>query len=53
MSGYGLMEQYTKRGTAYLGTFIQKRVGELLFRYVVISFIYLIVRNTLIGDFYD
>ena len=52
MSGYGLMEQYTRKGKCYLDTFIQRRIGELLFRYVLISGIYLILRNTLFEDPY-
>lgn len=46
------MEQYTRKGKSYLDTFIQRRIGELLFRYVLISGIYLILRNTLFEDPY-
>lgn len=53
MSGYGLMEQYAKRGASYLETFVQRRVGELFLRYTLISLIYLIIRNVIIGDNYD
>ena len=46
------MEQYTRKGKSYLDTFIQRRIEELLFRYVLISVIYLILRNALFEDPY-
>ena len=46
------MEQYTRKGKNYLDTFVQNRIGELLLRYVLISGIYLILRNTLFEDPY-
>lgn len=46
------MEQYTRKRKSYLDIFIQRRIGKLLFRYVLISGIYLILRNTLFEDPY-
>ena len=49
-SGYGMMEQIKKRGTAYVSG-IPKRAGKLLFRFDVAVLMFLVM-NTLLGAHY-
>ena len=47
LSGYGLLYQYKNKGKKYLDDFLSKRFTSILIPYVIISFLYFILRNVL------
>jgi peptidoglycan/LPS O-acetylase OafA/YrhL len=49
ISGYGLFKQYLVKKDDYLKKFLPKRLGPLLFSYLIAGIIYFIYRN-IIGD---